>query len=288
MHSWLLFMGKHSVPQYYLKGFCDPLIHSNIWVYEKGNNKVFRTNIINVAVENNRWPDDVEKTITDYENMANPVLDKIRSASPLTPNDKEVFSGYLVVMFHRVDEGLKRRQKLLPKLINEVFDPLDKRISELITEHPEKTTKLAESKKVLQEQRRKYEKGMPKELWYYGITPDTPSKIRSVLKDMTWTFLVSNNSNPFLTSDNPVFFFKEKGIGNPDSEITFPISSNIALLATWKYNFSGGYFHSKESITKEINRRTASIATRFVYSSVKDLRLVSLVNKQNWKLNRIV
>jgi hypothetical protein len=54
-------MGHHSIPQHYLKGFCDPSDASLIWVYEKGSKRIFSSSIKSLANENNRWPENIEK-----------------------------------------------------------------------------------------------------------------------------------------------------------------------------------------------------------------------------------
>ena len=105
---------------------------------------------------------------------------------------------------------------------------------------------------------------------------------------MTWTFLTSEKKQPFLTNDNPVFFFEGLGIGKHQSEITFPISGTIALWATWRTNLAEGYVAAKDAATREINRRIASAATRYVYYSIQAPWVVSLINKKNLKLHRLL
>jgi hypothetical protein len=79
------------------------------------------------------------------------------------------------------------------------------------------------------------------------------------------------------------------GIGKPESEITFPISSTIALHATWKMKYVEGHYNrAKDTIIKEINRRTANSATRFVYFSLEKSWVINLINKKNLRLHRVV
>lgn len=93
-----------------------------------------------------------------------------------------------------------------------------------------------------------------------NLTP----KISNCLKQMTWTCLFSKNSPSFLTCDNPVFF-PDRGIGNPNSELTFPISSHVDL---WLHRGSyrpEGYFPVAEEIVAAINQRTEFNAMRYVF-----------------------
>jgi len=115
------------------------------------------------------------------------------------------------------------------------------------------------------------------------MTPKAPG----LLSQMTWRFFICGEPNAFLTNDNPVFIFKHLGIGKEYSELTFPISNYITLWATWR-PIDEGYFHANNQVVKEINRRTASIATRFIYFSKKRDWVITLVNKKEHLLNFII
>ena len=115
------------------------------------------------------------------------------------------------------------------------------------------------------------------------MTPQSPR----LLSQMTWRFFTCEKPNAFLTNDNPVFIFKHIGIGNKYSELTFPISSYITLWATWRY-IDEGYFPANNHVIKEINRRTASEATRFIYFSKNRDWVVTLANKKEHPLSFII
>jgi hypothetical protein len=281
-------MGQHYIPQYYLKGFSDSPTSSNIWVYEKGSNQIFRRPINRVASENYRWPKSTEQYLANQvEAPANIVLDKIRNRQPITQGDKDVFSAYMVVMLQRVPRGLERARALAPAIAEQIFDSLRGDILKLITEHPSKKSVLQNRLQELPSLKSKYESDFPMEVWYQNLKPDALPRLRVVLPAMTWTFLTSDKRQPFLTNDNPVFFFESLGIGRPESEITFPISSTIALWATWRTNLVEGYSTAKDVIIRETNRRIASGATRYVYYSIKAPWVVSLINKRNPRLHRM-
>lgn len=50
-----------------------------------------------------------------------------------------------------------------------------------------------------------------------------------MLSRMTWRFLIIERRPAFVASDNPVFYDASIGIGRAESEVSFPISSNVAL-----------------------------------------------------------
>ena len=83
---------------------------------------------------------------------------------------------------------------------------------------------------------------------------------------MTWRILVSNNENAFLTSDNPFHFFESMGLANPDVEVSVPLSSTVSLHASYQGQPETTLFiHAEPRLVKEINRRTASGADRFLF-----------------------
>ncbi|OGO23612.1 MAG: hypothetical protein A2Z28_04500 [Chloroflexi bacterium RBG_16_51_9] len=261
---------------------------SNIWVYEKGSNRVFRTSVKTVANENNRWPKNTEKYLANHiEAPANLVLDKIRERQPITQGDKDVFSAYMVTMLQRVPKGLQRTKAAAPEVMDKVFTDLKRDIMTLITAHPARESVLQNILQKLPSLRSKYEIDFPMEAWYQNITPDALPRVRVVLPAMTWIFLTSDKGQPFLTNDNPVFFFEGIGIGKPESEITFPISNTVVLWATWRKNLVEGYVPAKETVIREINRRTASAATRYVYYSKEEQWVVGLIQKKNPKLHKL-
>lgn len=281
-------MGQHYVPQYYLEGFCDPLKPANIWVYEKGRQESRRIPVKVVASENDRWPSDTEQYLAnEVEEPANPILRKIRARQTITRSDKEILSAYMVVMLKRVPRGLERTKSLFPQILEDTFARVEKDILRLIKEHPSKTRSLEAALLQLPSIKARYANEFPTNVWYDGLKPDMTPQLLTILPAMTWRFLTSDRGQPFLTNDNPLFFFESMGMGKPESEIMFPISSSIALLGTWQKNLVEGYFHATEPIIKEINRRTAYNASRYVYYSQEAAWVVSLVNRKTWRLNKI-
>ena len=281
-------MRQHYIPQYYLEGFTEFPDSSNIWVYEKGSDRIFRTAIKAIANENNRWPKSVEEYLANQiETPAKPVLDKIRNRQPITQSDKDTLSAYMLIMLQRVPKGLERTKARAPEVLDKVFNDLEIEIKRLIEEHPSKKDTLQKRLQELPGLKLKYEKNFPMEVWYQNLRPDALPKVRAVLPAMTWIFLTSDKRQPFLTNDNPFFFFEGLGIGRPESEITFPISSNVTLWATWRKNLREDYIAAKDHIIREINRRTASATTKYAYYSEEAQWVVNLINKKHLRLNRL-
>ena len=73
---------------------------------------------------------------------------------------------------------------------------------------------------------------------------------------MTWRVIKADESNCFLTGDNPVFFDEGYGLKKPNGEFSFPLSSDVVLHGSWQGPREGLIFvQAKPPLVKEINRR---------------------------------
>jgi len=134
----------------------------------------------------------------------------------------------------------------------------------------------------------RYAQDPPKEVWLSTIPPERSPRLVAAIRGMTWRFLTFDGQPAFLTSDNPVFYFAGIGLAKPESEITFPISSHITLWATWRQDLLEGYFPTTERVVKEINRRTASNATRYVFHCADEDWILPFLLTGKWQLHRLV
>jgi hypothetical protein len=119
----------------------------------------------------------------------------------------------------------------------------------------------------------------------------TLSSIRSsvllgVFAKMSWRFFTAPSKHAFLTGDDPVFFTKRIGLNKVDSEVSFPISSEVCLVATNRV-YRESFIEASTQIVKELNRRTACNASHYLYSSQCEQWIVSLFNKNEHILHKI-
>ena len=246
-------MGRHYIPKYYLKGFTETTDSPFIWTYEKGIQKSFRANIKNIAQETGFYSEGTEKYLAnEVEQSGNSVLDKIREEKFLTHEDKVILSNYMAVLLKRVPmaRNLVRKWNQDISKIHPEWDesPIDK---------------AAEAQ----------------EIWESLLPPETTPDVSGALQKMNWKFLVYDKEPIFLTSDNPIFFPSSMGIGNIDSEVTFPISTNIALWASWSKDEPEKYVSVNEEIAHEINRWSIKTATQYIYFSKHANWVIDLVCK---------
>lgn len=110
----------------------------------------------------------------------------------------------------------------------------------------------------------------------------------SVICTMTWRIARSPASDFFITSDNPAYFFKAYGIATSKSELTFPISTDLALFASWHGEQNATiYIQARPALVREANKRLMSGAERFVFSHQKEDWIAKISDKPNPYLSRI-
>ncbi|MFH1287987.1 MAG: DUF4238 domain-containing protein [bacterium] len=277
-------MGDHYIPQYYLKGFSKNN-GKQIWVYGKNDGRAFTTQIKNIANENNFYDAVTEQYLANkVEAPANRVLDKIRNCEKLTTSDKEILSEYIVVMMKRVPKGKTQVNELIPTIATKISQKINEGFNIIASKESHKIQLIKKRRVEIQKILDKYTK-QPKQIWLDSIPPNMTPKMIAAISSMTWRFLTYNQSPVFLSCDNPVFYFSGIGIGNPKSEITLPISSHITLWATWRSDLVEGYFPTTTRVVKEINRRTASNTTQYIYHCENEDWVLKFIQRSDWELH---
>jgi hypothetical protein len=280
-------MGDHYVPQYYLKGF-SAAKEELLWVYDKLDRRKFRTQVKNIANENRFYSPAIERYLANViEGPANSVLKAIREKNLLTDDDKRLLAEYMAVMWKRVPQGKQLFRDTAPAVAQKLSARYDSDLDTVASSEPDKAAFVVKRRAEIGEIIKKYSEDPPKDIWLDIIPPERSPHVVAAIKTMTWTFLTFEEEPAFLTCDNPLFYFRSIGVGNPDSEISFPISCHVTLLATWRSDLCQDYMPVTQQIVKEINRRTASNASRYVYSGYDKDGILPFVLKGRWMLHKI-
>jgi hypothetical protein len=281
-------MGHHYVPRYYLKGFTIPSNSDLIWRFERGTEKAIRTSTRNVAQENKLYSDEVEQMLAErVENPANIVLNKIRNFQPLNFDDKLIFSRYMMTMWKRVPNHQRWVEERAPEVIDKVVCGIELELAELKTKTPSNSRNIESLISKIRNKAEDNREDFIRQMWLDNIDPNASPKSIHALSCMTWGIMIAGHKTQFVTCDNPLFFFSWIGIGNPKSEVSFPISSNLALWAKWKKGQRDDYFRVRTQVVKEINRRSVSNASSYVFSSRCESWINILLEKEKIHLNRI-
>lgn len=280
-------MGHHYVPRFYLNGFSQRPGNA-LWAYDRQNKRKFKTNIRNLAQQTNYYPEELEAYFSnDVEGPTAAVIRKIRSRSPISSNDRRTLARYLISQWKRVPKGKQRVHAQFPRISEEVKFNVLRRIDELVAENPHYADVAARRRIEVDEIIDRYRQNPPDDIWFQAIGPEFQSRAIEATASMFWRFFCIEDASQFLTSDNPVFIFESKGVGNPDSELSFPIAHDTVLWASWSDVLPEGYLVASRALVKEFNRRTASYSTRFVFAKHDEPWIHPFVFKGRWRLNWI-
>jgi hypothetical protein len=305
----------HKVPRYYLKGFVERADCPFLWVYRKGllykpgraryKYNPYRDSIRFVGSEIDYYASMSHDGVVDYETYENvleklekpadPVIKKIRDRQMLTRDEKVVLASYIVLMLKRVERRRQKANSMWSSFLEEFESSSDliRAVAVLERDTPPDDTRT-------QERLRKVRAEINRVMDDYKANPSTiPSKILHesmvapgsilvpAISQMNWQFLIAPEGSQFLTSDNPVFFFEGIGLNKPQSELTFPISSDVALAAFGSGGFKEGFVATTTHAVSEINRRTAHSATEEVYHLRASKWVADLFNKRTHQLNSL-
>lgn len=281
-------MGHHYVPQKYLRGFAEKENPDAIWMYDKKLRQFTNPGIKSVAQESEFYNDDVEKQLSELvEKPANKVLDKLRNHEKITETDRIHLGVYIATMLKRVPKRRTEAYSMLPSVFEKTITEVRAQIQEWgqTTQNKElferRLLEIEAAEKRLQNE-------VPDFIIEQIRQPWASEKMISVICTMTWRIAYSPESDFFITSDNPAYFFKAYGIATPKSELTFPISTDLALFASWQGEQNAIiYIQAKPKLVREANKRLMSGAERFVFSHQQEDWIAKISDKPNPYLSRI-
>lgn len=278
-------MGHHYLPQYYLRGFSRENL---VWVHDRIESRSFASQPKTIANENNLYTEELENQLAnEIEGPANPILDKVRDLQPITDEEKRLLATYLFVLWKRVPRARERFAAGLPTVAASVRQELHAGLSAAAAELPNMghvaEWRRAEVDRIIA----RIELERPPSLWHESLTRESSANVIGSMMTMHWRFLHSK-SEDFVTSDNPVFFFEHEGIGQASSELTVPLSSSVALWANRRPTAQPRYIEARPAAVREINRRMAHNASRYLYSKSNGTWILPFLSKGEYALNRLM
>ncbi|MHA1775872.1 MAG: DUF4238 domain-containing protein [Promethearchaeota archaeon] len=274
-------MGKHYIPKFYLKGFATSDNENKIITYQCKPEKQYKTNIINIAQENNFYSDKKEKYLSeDIEGPANDILRKIRNKEKLSADEKYTFTNYLVVFLKRVPSFVDQVKSKFPDVAKSTIEKVKSHYKDLIIQGEIDETSWEKFNYEIEKIGKLYfnDGDKVREIWLDYLSPETSPRIQYEIFKKKWVFLTTKNNYYYLTCDNPFFFFTGSGLRN--SQISFPISKETALLALNSNIKYPNYAIPRTQIVKEINRRSISNAKNYVYSPKDEDWILKIIRKK--------
>ena len=263
-------MGHHYVPQEYLRGFADPANPNFLWQFDKKTLRFTNepASIKKIAQQRAFYDEQTESDLNRLVEMpGNAVLRALRSGElALSPSDKLALSVYIATTMIRVPHSRKRGEEIAPTVLSNVTDELREKIRTAanlgIIDDATAEEHLLETDRVQQ----RLAVQPPPNVVSQIETPWPREFMIDLICDMTWRYVRSTNSQQFITTDNPAFFFQCWGLGTENSEFVFPVSYDLAIFGSWTPLRSNDLVSESTRFVKEANRRLISDATRFVFS----------------------
>lgn len=263
-------MGHHFVPQRYLKGFQSPEKQAYIWAFDKKDQTAKHLPIKQVSQAPGFYENDIETSLNlDVEIPGYNVIEKILRGEAIsdepTDGDRQHLSYYIATMIRRVPRARTNAQQFVPQTIREVTRDVKQQIVEAakvgLIDEATLNARLAEADAF----ELKAQTNTPEAI---RKTIETPWPFESMLiaiHNMQWRILRCQGPSFYLTSDNPAYFFEGFGLGHAEAELILPLSTNLLLHCSWQDAKGRAFQVVPERLVKELNRRIASGAERFVY-----------------------
>lgn len=215
----LLQVGSHFVQQALLRWFQDPTRPGFVWTYVRGQEPRL-ANIAKVAQSPGFYDPDVETALNQHvEAPTTPLLDALRRGEDLNAEGRYRVAVYVATTIKRVPRSRQRGQALIPQVLENVVEGLRAELPDLAAGD---TARLEKWRIDLKAAHEKYRAAPPPEVLDQLRDPRPTREMVEAIRSMAWRLLVATPPEVFLTSDNPVFYFEGRGLGNADSEFSFP------------------------------------------------------------------
>lgn len=279
-------MGQHYIPQHYLRHFATPEAPDKIWMYDKCSKEFKRLPIKNVAQSSGFYSEEDERALSErIEGPAQGPLDLLRNSQRVGVKGRRAVAVYLDSMLKR---GPRNRRKMIEKapetkneLLSEIRGNPEFEASRFNSSQEELLQTIDQWEQKFDNRPLSMKDELIRRQW------SSPAVIACIFS-MTWRVIKADDAHHFLTSDTPVFFHEGYGLKHPYAEFSFPLSSDVALHGSWQGPRAGILFDKAwPALVKEVDRRVAYMAERFVFYYQNANWVPKVADKQRPELNRI-
>jgi hypothetical protein len=292
---------QHYVPQFYLNWFTtteEGSRKATFWVYDKKGGEPRRQTPINTAVESRfydlehqgvRVP--VEEMLAAIESAAKPVLERLAQGEPPRPADIPLLSRFLAYMHSRVPHNIAMTEEAGTVLAHEMLKASADDSNDEIAATIEGAGLKGVTVQEVREWYRNAETYIPKlnhlpdGYWLASSLRQAPV-VDAILLRMQWTTCTTPEGSSFVTGDTPLCPLTWWGDGiagfgggfaQPTTEVTFPLSPKACLFIThWRKR---PWLPMTGRWVKDINRRTAHIAERYIITPYRSADTDALVGE---------
>ena len=281
-------MGQHYVPQHYLCGFENPDEPGMTWTYDKIAKTSKCLPIKSVAQQSGYYEEADEMALANQiEGPALHSLAALRRRQHVDVEGRIRLANYIASLMTRVPRRRTKAFEMFPDVLDSTASRLRKQLEQWADSPDADAALAALGIADIEAVKKKLADNPPSEVVELIRSPWSSLRYAVLLYDMTWR-IISCNSKKFITSDNPAYFFDAYGIGNPESEVCCPLAPDVGLHMSRQGEPCGLLFvQARRAVVKEINRRVATGAERFVFSADPAPWLRSVCDKPKPYLSRI-
>lgn len=266
---------QHYVPRMHLQKFAVANSESQVWVFDKPNERSFKSGFDNIAGEDFFYdPAEFENPEIEFltqrieEIAGEPYKNLLREGSLAALNQKErIRLGlFIAVQFSRTRE---RRNALIDSSKQAKESLEEKGVAEFIPDEEFEQLGTEEFARTIQNDTLK----------------ENSVKTAEIFLNKNWTLLVNRTGTPFWTSDHPLCLQNQRdfgpfrgslGIENQGIEIYFPLSPKYMLVLTDPEDFEGIYSKMPildDGLVNNINSLQVSQSNRQIFSAKEDFTL---------------
>jgi hypothetical protein len=208
-------------------------------------------------------------------------------AKAISSDERAQISLYIATMLMRVPRRRRKNRELIPGVLEGIVNALRASISQLRQRDGTNENLLVQRLRELESIHEEYLRQPPAAVLDLIEAPWPSDNIHAAIHAMTWR-IASNPEVQLLTSDNPAYFFDQYGLGSPESELTFPLTSQAVLFGSWRGPREGLiHLEVRPTFIREANRRIAYGAERLVFYHADEEWVSTVAMKPSPKLNRI-
>lgn len=298
---------QHYVPRFYLEEFADPEKSTNIWVYQKGEEEPRSQGIKGTAAETHYYAFEgpegekdqrlEQAVLGTHESMAAPVIRRwLKERRPAaTEDDLRALTPFLATLHVRSPRMREDSGEMFATMARQMAKESvsdESKAAEFLREHPDLNCNLDQLREAVEaaQDPNRIKINVNRNLLIclpFLITNDIAPFIAGRIASL----LIAPNEIDFVTSDSPLSVFRLDadgtalvgvGIGQPRADLTLPLSPRLALRLSLSEIRPRRHLSVAE--TREINRRTACQAARYVYAHRRSKRIERLVQEFSFTL----
>jgi|SRR3989339_397260 len=260
-------IGHHYISEGYLRNFTNKKNRVCVLTPE---NRIFETSPNNICKENHYNTVNgsliIENSLAEIEGEVFKIINnKIKGQIQLSKSDKDLLAYYVSLIFCRVKNRREGLRKSLNELVRwaENFKEKDDILNKAALPASGKSISISELKKGLGNFNQKFAVS----------SMSNAAHSTNYIVNMKWAFWTAPGGT-FITSDDPVSLCRPEaelkygpramgsraGLAHEDVELTFPITSEVLLLAGWRIERDLLYLPVPNNMINGLNYRTTRTA----------------------------